>query len=289
MKLLLAIALICLSSMAKAEPHISDIMYLPKAGTSFSTTTLGIISGKGKSAGTENTISGHTAEQILGHAVTDYVSFNLGIGFHRFDQSLEIEGDTEETIIDSRGVTDPFIGTRLRLVDSLFRVDLTGTITVSIEDREGKDIGDNRREVNSVQGNHSLDLGIEVGQRFENSQWSLFVGMTRNESGVFRDNGQKKDFESSNDYTSRIQAQRDLDHRVTARAFVELSLFEEVKYDAGTRYLPYQSDFSYGGGFYYTSSEDILFFGTGELHQLKFASWDSYNYGVVTLGTTLQF
>lgn len=292
MKLLVAIALICLSSESFADSNIYDIMYLPKAGTTYGILEASSISGRTKLDELDGELFGYNLKQVLGHSFSDRFSASLSIAFLRLDQTVEDKPNNIDYISEQSGVHEPGIGVRYRAIDSEFRLDFFGTALLSYGPSKSDTSNKSTQEytkTSSNEGQHSFLLGTQAGQKYGMSQWALGVAYQRNLGGTVELNNVNRNFEGSQEVSTKIEAQRSLDESTMVRALVGTAFYEAIEFNNGTNYKRYTRDFVLGAKFLHNFSEDFMMSAGGELHQLKFGSYDRYNYGIFTLAANYQF
>lgn len=292
MKQALAIALICLSGNAISDSNIYDIMYLPKAGTTYGISELSFISGRSEIDDLDGDLSGYNVKQELGHALSDRLSLSLSINFLRFDQNIEDKQNNVDYVSERSGLQEPGITVRYRAIDSDFRLDFFGTAFVSYGDAETETTNkptQSYTESSSNEGQHSVLVGTQMGQKYGMSQWAFGLAYQRNLGGTIKDNNVDREFDGSQELSTKIEAQRSLDESTMVRAMVGVLFQEKVNFKSGASYRDYTRDMIIGAEFLHTLSDDVMLSAGGELHQLRFGTYDKYNYGIFTLGINYQF
>ena len=172
MKRFVALCLLSVSTVSfAAERSIYDLMYLPKAGTTYGQTDFNLLKEEVKiNGGGKIDVSGYQFEQTIGHSISDRLLLNARLDWVNVE--IDPKGGTKSTV---EGLSDPSIGARFRAVDEALMVDVIGDFTVGLGDREVD--GD---ETNNRQGGHSLKVGAEVGQKHEGFQWAGHAFLNRN-------------------------------------------------------------------------------------------------------------
>lgn len=292
MKRALAIALICLSTEVVSDSNIYDIMYLPKAGTTYGITEVSSISGRSELDELDGDLSGYNLKQVVGHSLSDRFSMNITVNFLRFDQKIEDKRNNIDYVSERSGLQEPGVNIRYRAIDTDFRLDFFGTAFISYGSAETETTNkptQSYTETSSNEGQHAILVGTQMGQKYGMSQWAFGLAYQRNMGGTIKDNNTNRDFDPSQELSTKIEAQRSLDESTMVRALVGVLFQEKVNFENGASYRDYTRDMILGAEFLHTFSEDVMIRAGGELHQLRFGTYDKYNYGIFTLGCNYQF
>ncbi len=183
MKILSAIAVgfAALSALAQSTTsggtgnrNIYDLLYLPSAGTNYGTTMVSGLTGTGKGGGSTTDLGGFLIEQVVGRSFSDALSLQLDFNYTQINSDYEYnDGETDSS--ETRGLSDPTVTARFRVVDSTYRFDLTGGALVSVGDEKFDENGD----ANNLTGGHELFLTAEIGQSIGVHQWAVGAKYTR--------------------------------------------------------------------------------------------------------------
>lgn len=119
--------------------------------------------------------------------------FDLGLSFdYAFKDELtnttQGPGNTDDKSkpIDSEGLSDFTINSIYRLVSDYVYMDLTGDLTLALEDRDvGTSDEIESKDGNNKQGHHSFDLGAAVGQKIDSFEWRAGVGLNYHFAGEY--------------------------------------------------------------------------------------------------------
>ncbi len=159
-----------------SDSNVWDVQYLPKAGSLYAQSGLSYSSGEAKKSST-TAIFGWSYSQLFGYAPTDRFLLSTRI---------RISELTYQYISGSRarftGWSDPSIDTRYRLFDEKFLVDLLGGGIVATESAYTNFGGTaNAHGSNDLDflGGPQLYLGLEMGQKFPELQYSLLAQGSR--------------------------------------------------------------------------------------------------------------
>lgn len=182
MKVILALAVLATSVTALASSSdIYDIQYLPNAGTTYGFSTLDYFQGKIEPKGGSDTkIKGPRFEQTIGHSFTDRLSVQASLNYLKYTSSTSGTSDT-----DTKGVSDPTVTARFRMIDEAIRLDLVGGALIGVGDYKVKSNGD----ANNLNGGSNLFIGAQVGEKRENLQWSFLAQMTRHLEATTKTSG----------------------------------------------------------------------------------------------------
>jgi long-subunit fatty acid transport protein len=164
--LALSLVLVGANAMADSTRSIYDLMYLPQAGTAYGITDARYSDWRLMDRGTKVDFKEYNANQTLGYSLTDMFSLSARIGYDRFKN--------EDANTVNKGVTDPVINARLRLMDGDYRLDILVEGLISLGDEIIESDGDG----NALSGGHQLAAGAQFGQKQKDWQWSV-TGLVR--------------------------------------------------------------------------------------------------------------
>lgn len=171
MKKFIALAILATTASHAADRNIYDIMYLPKAGTTYGFTDFSYGEGEIKSDddGDED-IDGYIISQIIGHSFTDRLSLNLSLNYANITSNPE-DGKEHDF---SKGISDPTLSARFRIMDEALQLDFLGGATISLADKE-TDVNStfDKSDYDNLQGGNSFFVGTQFGAKSENFQWAL--------------------------------------------------------------------------------------------------------------------
>ena len=219
MKKLIALVVMTSSALSfAADRDIYDVMYLPKAGTSF-----GISEGEYlQDNRTEDLkIYGFNFNQTIGHALTDRLSLSASMSYANLERN---PGDDSKS--DLSGISDPTFSARFRLMDETARLDLIGGGRVSLGDLEVKSNGDR----NNYAGGHAVFAGLQYGMKTENFQWAVLARYQYDlERTVDVSGGDSLDLNESSGFLVRADMLNKLADKSFLRSFFSANLVDEVK------------------------------------------------------------
>ncbi len=222
--LALAIAVSAVSAHAVSDRAIYDIMYLPKVNTKYGITELGMqdrdIKGEGSTRDVD--IKGWGVKQDIGFALTEKLTVNLHMEY--LNAEIDQEGGSS---FDQEGVTDPVASGRFRLMDEDLKLDLIGSLLMSIAD--GKIKTDNTgiiSDMNNLQGGNAVSVGAQVGQQKENLQWAFLAQYKRNFEREYDIDNEDVKYKSNNDFFFRADLLNKLAEKSFLRSHVSTN-FEE--------------------------------------------------------------
>lgn len=292
MKKLAALATVVISTGIQAAPDrdIYDLMYLPKAGTIYGTTSLGFGQQKleAKDSSADEEVEGFEINQVLGYALTDRFSLDIALDY------TDVEGDPEvgEKYDAAKGLSDPTITARFRTMDEVFRWDLVGGALINFVDRE---IDDGDR--NNVQGGHSFFIGTEFGTKTDNVQWLLGGYLIHNLEAETEVKTSLGDANIEEDSNNELLLRAALHHRLIDKNFLQWSASGRFTEEVGNDREQFvgktapQSNYQFGLEYQYAASEDLLvrlggnyqIFNTQTGQIDDFTGWNGY------IGASYQF
>ncbi|HXH30414.1 MAG TPA: hypothetical protein VNJ01_06355 [Bacteriovoracaceae bacterium] len=171
MKHIFALCLLSVSTVSfSADRSIFDLMYLPNAGTTYGQTDFNLIKGETKTPGNDSEETGYLFQQTLGHSVCDRFLLSAQLDWQNTKTDLDFGPNQKE-----KGLSDPSLDARYRVVDKALMVDILAGFTFSTGDRK---IDGN--EFDHIRGGHSLRAGAQVGQKEESFQWAASGIVNRN-------------------------------------------------------------------------------------------------------------
>jgi hypothetical protein len=157
-----------------AERDLYDIMYLPRAGTSFGSSSLGYSYAHAHES--ENIFSltrnAFSMNQSVGHSFTDKFSLSVNMGYLTSKSANELEG--YRVTFKRVGWSDPSLSARFRLSDDGLLWDVTGGALIE----SGKSYQDQQR-INNKTGGSAFTLGTQVGKKTDSLQWAFHADLTR--------------------------------------------------------------------------------------------------------------
>lgn len=173
MKFLVGLSVLAISaaSFGAANSSINDLQYLPNAGTAYGITNAGYVKSSFADGVSTSRTTGYQIDQTVGYAVLNNLSVQANVNYASSEEKERGVATTE-----SKGISDPTIGARYRLIDADNRLDILAAATISLGDAEVKSNGDSDNRL----GGHSFDVGAQYGAKKENYQWAVSAIFTRN-------------------------------------------------------------------------------------------------------------
>lgn len=167
MKQVLCFALLLSTSVfAREQTAVNDPQYQPLAGTIFGDTSYNHLkfSDTVNVSGTDVKfgINGNFINQVIGYAPADNFSIFGTFGYSNIESS--------------EGLSDIALNAKYRLLNTDYRWDLIGGVSISPEDDETKSNG----ESNAFTGGHAINIGTEYGHRTTARTWSVFGTLNYN-------------------------------------------------------------------------------------------------------------
>lgn len=217
MKVLLALAVLATSATALASSSdIYDIQYLPNAGTTYGFSTLDYLQGKIEpKGGSDSKIKGPRFEQTIGHSFSDRLSVQASLNYLKFTNSTSGSSDT-----DTKGISDPTVTARFRMIDEAIRLDLVGGALIGVGDNKTKSNGDS----NNLNGGSNLFIGAQVGEKRENLQWSFLAQVTRHMEATFKDSSNSPSTTVKDDAHNDLLLRADLLNKLAEMSYLRSHL-----------------------------------------------------------------
>lgn len=224
------------TSVLAADRSIVDLQYLPNAGTTYGFSDFSLLDITAEAFGSRSETTGYSFNQTVGHALTDRLSLQASIGY----SSSENESTGSPTT-EVKGISDPSVAAKFRLIDEEFRMDLLVGALISIGDDEVDSSGDS----NNLQGGHDISVGTQIGAKKDNFQWALLGQITHNFESTTDDkqSGTKVDDDAHNELTLQAELLTKLSDISFIRTAFSANFVEEyedennVESDGSTSYL----------------------------------------------------
>lgn len=253
MKKFIALAVLVTSIVSYAASDIYDVMYLPGAGTTYGITEGSMIKMKSEADSGDTEIDGYVVEQTIGHAFTDQLSLAASLDYTK----LEADPDGGTKFDYTKGVSDPTLTAKFRLMQETYRWDLLGGALISLGDSEIKSNGaaDNR------QGGHSLFVGTQFGAKTESFQWAVSGQFVYNMKATVDDKFAESKYENdtNNELLFRGDILNQLGEKSFLRSFATVNFAEEFEDDdtpPGT--TPSRTIYEIGLEYQHLMSRDLL-------------------------------
>lgn len=283
MKFLFAMCLLASSAtvFAQSGRDIYDVMYLPKAETTYGFSTATYQMTKVEESVDSDT-DGIRLVQTLGYSFTDSFSAEGSMNY----ASLETDPDGGSKTTQD-GFSDLTLSGRFRLLDGATRFDIVGGALISTADHEIKTNGDS----NNVNGGNNYFLGAQFGQKNASYQWSVLAQYTYHDQTYTDSPG----FPNSRDdgYNSGL-IRGDLLNRLMEKSFIRshaLVNISERNYEAAFSTSASTQTYEIGAEFQHLCTENLLA-RVGVDYQMKetdASRFDSYHSLRFTIGANYQF
>lgn len=177
MKKFIVLAVLASSTAFAAESGIYDIQYLPTPGTTYGFTTVEMGKGTIETDDSDTDIDGYIFTQTFGHAFTDRFSLEATLNY----ANLEADPEGRSSWEYRKGVSDPTISARFRMMDENFRWDLLGGALIGLSDKESDVDSEGFIDgQDNLQGGNSVFIGTQIGVKSEYVQWALLAQLTHN-------------------------------------------------------------------------------------------------------------
>lgn len=284
MKALFATCLLVSSVAVCADTgrDLYDVMYLPKANTTYGFTT-----GTWSKATAETDLAdvdydGYMIQQTIGHSFSD--SFSLEGSMNYLNLDADMDGGIEA---NKSGFSDLTVAGRYRLMDASLRLDIVGGALISTGDHEIKTDGD----ANNINGGNNYFVGAQIGQKHASYQWSLLAQYTFHDQTYTDAPG---DLNMKEDQYNSGLVRADLLNRLAEKSFLRSHLLANFSEKNVT------TDFSTGRGtdtyelgaeYQHLCSENFLARAgvDYQMQDMDASSFDSYNAWKFTIGANYQF
>ena len=294
MKKLIALAILATTASHAAERSIYDIMYLPKAGTTYGFTDVSYNDREIKSEDGAEDSDGYVISQTIGHSFTDRFTLNLSLNY------ANIEGDPEggKKYDYRKGVSDPAIGTRFRLMDEALQWDLLGGAKISLMGKE-TDVNPaaNRFDYDNHRGGNSFFIGTQFGAKSENFQWALTGLFTHNfkaenEFKVAGSHSLTIENDAHNELNLRGDILNKLAEKSFLRSFISVDFVESYEDDQDpASEIASMTTYTIGTQYQHLLSQDLLLKAGVDYSTINVRSGqvDYYKSWTYTIGANYQF
>lgn len=284
MKALFATCLLVSSVAVCAETgrDIYDVMYLPKANTTYGFTTGSWSKSTLETDTTDVDYDGYTIEQTIGHSFSDSFSLQASMNY------LSLDGDMDPgTEATKSGFSDLTVSGRYRLMDASMRLDIVGGALISTGDHELK----TNNDANNIIGGNNYFVGAQIGQKHASYQWSVLAQYTYHDE-AFTDEPGLDNLRDSPYNSGLVRA--DLLNRLTEKSFLRshlLANFSEKSVSVDVTTGKGTDTYELGAEYQHLCSENFLArAGVDYQMQDKDASYfDSYTGWKLTIGANYQF
>jgi len=271
-----------------AERALYDVMYQPKAGTTFGISEYIYSDDTVDSSAGDYEVSGSRFKQTFGHSFSDKLSLALGLNFANLITDPD-QGKSSE----NSGISDPTVSSKYRLIDENIKWDLLLGFRMSLKDAEVKSNGD----TNNVEGGHALNFGTQVGEKSENFQWAVLANVTYNfKRRIDQPGANNEEYNSKFDAILRGDILNKLTEKSFLRSFISYEMLEGVtvvnsSVNVASVYSPEKDVYTLGTEYQYLLSNDFILRGGISYASTKTdsGSIDSYNSWNLLLGANYQF
>jgi hypothetical protein len=286
MKFFVAMCLVAsaTASFAAAERGIYDLQYLPTAGTIYGISNLGLVSGKIETSFGDTKVKGWSVNQEVGYAFTERFSLAAELSFQHIDTDSDINSpglaDTSDT---TKGLSDPELNGRFRVLDSDYRVDLLSTFVIGTGDSET-----DGHESNAKDGGNSLSLGVEAGHKTESFQYVGLLNFNRVFESDDKDNGVTTTSDAHNEYLIGVAGL----FKVAEKSFIKGNLsaeWDDMYEDENDAETTSNTIYNVGAEYQHLCTQDLLLRVGLNLTDLHSGGIDSYRLYTLVLGANYQF
>lgn len=226
MKALLAVVVLASAATVYADTtrSIYDIMYLPKAGTSFGFSEVEYSRDRTEFKGTDSktVIKGFGFDQTVGHSFSDRLSAQASIGYGSYTSKT---GSTE---FDIDGLTDLNLSAKFRTMDEKYKWDLIGGVVAGLADSEVESNGD----TNLAQGGSSVFLGTQFGSTFNGMQWAVLGQYKHNMKATTDVPGGEVEDDANGEFLLRADVLNKLAEKSFLRSHLDANFTETFEDDA---------------------------------------------------------
>ena len=285
--LVASLVLSSVSAMA-AERNIFDLMYLPNAGTKYGITDVNYLNGKASGDQLDIKLAGVIVEQNVGYSFTDRLSLQVGMNYttstQKIDYSTLINNNgTSDTTNAQRGFSDPSAQLKFRILEEAVTLDVIGGYTVKTGTSSVGGRG------NNLQGGNSSTLGLQVGQKMTNMQWSFLAGFDRNYQATTRSQADGKTRDDAHNQWSFVG---NMLNRLSEKSFINSSIGAQFtdKYDDNqdSSTAP-TTEYKVTAEYQHLCSQNLLMRAGLGYHTTNQAGLDDFYFWTVNAGATYQF
>jgi hypothetical protein len=248
--------LVFISQSALAERSLFDLMYLPKKGTFFGTTTATLTEGKIRGSSATITESGYRFSQELGYAASERLSLStdLNLLYRKSDYRYNTNFSSDSTY--ERGLSDPSLKIKFRAQEGSLVIDLLAGVVLDT----GHTKIANDRKKNNKQGGTSYTAGLNLGQKNSDFQWSVLGHYERfgdhhidESASTYGDSR----MEGYNAYLIRVDILKNVAEKSFARFFILSDIIDSREGNGAITYDPITA-YELGPEYQYFYSKDLL-------------------------------
>ncbi len=283
MKRFLALAVLAASGVSQAADRaIYDLQYLPKAGRTYGVSTISFIDRTLETSNQDTNLSGYQIWQAVGHAMSDQVSLEASLNYSHL--SRDVDGGAKSDA--AKGVSDPTITSRYRLMDETYRWDLLGGATISRGDAEV----DSDRKNNNLQGGHSVFVGTQHGKKHGDYQWAITGLWSHYLKSTVKDDDGPVDQDAHNSFLFRGEVLNKLAEKSFLRSSILINFAGGYEDDESTK-IASSTTYQAGIEYQHLISSDLLLRAGVDSVSVKTLSGqiDSYDGFNFVLGANYQF
>ncbi len=281
--LALALALASLPAFAAQNSSINDLQYVPKAGTLYGDTTLGVLRYSSRDFnGTDEiktSLTGQILTQRLGYGATEQLFVFGELAYVNTKSKSTGEDETEST-----GLADVRLNARMRLLDGTERFDLLARVSLSPGDAIEKSNGDS----NAYSGGHGLTIGASYGVKTGQSQWAFSGSLTHNLKATTDDKsaGEKIKTDAHNELDLEAAYLGSVSENVFLKSSVAVNFVEEYE-DSDDLVSTGTTQYKLGQELQWRMSENLLV--RGGYEAILGGSGYNYVFMLYSAGVNYQF
>jgi hypothetical protein len=276
-----------------SDSKIYDLMYLPKQGTNFGITELSIYKGlveeKAQDYDYKGDITGWNFQQAIGRSITDNLLISADINYlHQDTFSRYVYNDfspTDEDGSSVKGVGDPSINGRLRIIESEIQLDILGSVLFAT----GNKIYDGSLQ-NNKQGGNEVSLGAQAGIKMEDIQVSAGFGITRSLKSTDEDKDYKTKVKNDehNSYLSEFSGLAKLTDETFLKVLAGCVFSDEYKDNSNGKAASFTQLYA-GGELQLLINQDFLLRAGGTVYDFSTAGLDTYRILILNGAINYQF
>jgi hypothetical protein len=275
------------TALAATESSIYDVMYLPKVGTTYGISEIGLVNGSATGDNFDLDISGYVFNQTIGHALTERLSLQVATNYTNLKNDISYSlatGEDDETETQS-GLGDLALDARYRLMDEKYLLDIVGGADLSFSDQEEKANGDQ----NNASGGHVLRLGAQLGQKRERFQWAV-LGQFERALRAQVDVSGGDDYK--NDAHNIWSLEGSILNQISEKAFLrsKAGFRARNKYDDSVNdTTPSDTQWQIGTEYQHLMSQDLLLRGGLSYNVSHRGDYSDFSYWALYAGANYQF
>lgn len=252
------------SSVWAAQRDIYDLMYLPEKNTSFGRSEASYLFG---SASIKNvadlTLKGVQLRQTLGHAFSDKFLLSGSLDYVSLDTKSKYNPALGEPpySTSTRGVGDPSLQARYRLMENKITLDLIGGVSFSTGNARTSGHISNNKGHNSLndEGGDRGRLGVQIGRKKSDIQYAALFQVGRALRNTSQTDGKEMREDGHNNYLVEFDLLNQLGEKSFLKTMASANFITSYSNnDVPPSTYPSETHYKVGAEYQHLVSKDLL-------------------------------